>query len=93
MCCYTGHSHSTAPTHFTQFSRSTVESSPGTKVSDAFMTFYRKQVEEKSMRKDLELEKMQIDMERLKRERVDQIAEKNLEALHLNIVDALRRMK
>ena len=57
------------------------------------MTFYRKQVEEKSMRKDLELEKMQIDMERLKRERVDQIAEKNLEALHLNIVDALRRMK
>ena len=57
------------------------------------MTFYHKQVEEKSMRKELGIEKMQIDTERLKRERVDQIAEKNLEALHLNIVDALRRMK
>ena len=81
------------PSHSTHLPRSTDDSSTGSKVSDAFMTYFRKHGEEKCMWKDVEIDRLHAENIRMKRERVDQVAEKNIADLHLDVLDAMRRTR
>ena len=75
--------------HSTLLPRPDVEYSPGTKVKEAFTTYICQHSDEKVLRKDIELDKLQAENERMKRERVEQIADKNLDDFHSNIRIAL----
>ena len=57
------------------------------------MTFFRNHAEETSQRKDIEIDRMQAEMEKMKRERVDQMAGKNMKDLQSNIWNALQGSK
>ena len=57
------------------------------------MTFFRNHAEETSQRKVIEIERMQAEMEKMKRERVDQMAGKNMKDLQSNIWNALQGSK
>ena len=57
------------------------------------MNFFRNHAEETSQRKDIEIDRMQAEMEKMKRERVDQMAGKNMKDLQSSIWNALQGSK
>ena len=69
-------------------------SSPASSVNDAVMTFLLKNAEENStLKKDMEVDRLQAENDRLKRERAEKMQQDNIINLRSSIYNAFGKSK
>ena len=73
--------------------RSPSMSSPASTVNDAVMTFLLKNAEENSLRKDIEVDRLQTELEKMKRERADKIQQENISNLRSSLSNAFGKSR
>ena len=87
------HRPSATPCHSGNVPRSPSMSSPASTVNDAVMTFLLKNAEENSLRKDIEVDRLQTELEKMKRERADKIQQENISNLRSSLSNAFGKSR